>query len=201
MTTQRRTPTGTISIGNTGFWYLADGVTHPTTSNAHLQVDDPIGSPDDDATYLRAWTGVFETIAVSYVAFNITASAIQDVSIHTRHRISSTGYTSRPGLKTTNTVFSNGTPCNATSWYDQTDVFTTNPDTGAAWTEAQVEGRDTNNNFLGTAFRHSTNATYNYDVTQQYVEVNFTGTDDDGGGGGTPSASIPAMVANMGRMP
>jgi hypothetical protein len=134
MATQDRLPTG---IGNQTNW------TSSTGSAKYLDVDDAIGAPDDATSYLyRADSGAAQQF--TYTAFDITASAVAYVRVTARVQRTATGDCNSQGrlrISATNYITGSASAL-TTSWTDYTYDSLTNPASGAAWTEAEVEGTD-----------------------------------------------------------
>lgn len=136
MATQDRQPTAT---GTANAWALGAGADKVDA------VDDPIGTPDDDTTYISETTAL-DAQGYTFPVFSLGAVAsIEKVSVHTRVRttVAGTG-TFRPRLRVNGTVYG-GTDVNPTdSYVDRVEDWVTNPDTGAAWVQADLEGTGLN---------------------------------------------------------
>ena len=133
MATQSRVPTGDG----------ADLTLLPLGAGSHyVEVDDPVGTPDDNTSYVQLpATGSYGTDeSFTFAAFSITSSAITSLVI--TFRAKETGGTRTVG----SLLWVNGTRYRAsrqdltTSYADYTQTYLTNPNTGAAWTEDNIEG-------------------------------------------------------------
>jgi hypothetical protein len=145
----------------------------PTT--AYDKVDDPIGSPDDDTTYI--YLTATGRCLFTYPAFSVPAgAAISRVSVFYRHKQAGNGGnniasalkiggsyydTIDPGINTTKNVWNNRT-------YD----YPTNPKTGVAWTADDVNGVGANG--LQQFGVYSSDVSPNPYVTAVYIEVAYT---------------------------
>lgn len=174
MATQSRLPTGS---GVTASWTSSSGT-------AHLDVDDPIGTPDEDSSFISAAAGASHHF--TFTAFAITSSAVAKVSVTGRAKINSGAVTFRPYVVTGTTIRIGATHSPTTSYADFTTDFLTNPAHGGAWTEDEVEGASgTAANNL-TAFGPNVTGIAGAEeirVTQIYSTVDYTAA---GGGGAKP---------------
>lgn len=124
MPTQQRTPTG-------------DGVLSewdPPT-NDYLEVDDPIGAPDDATTFISSSTVGADDLFV-FGAFTVPAGSAE-ITIVVRWRARITGAGSgaiRPSLRVNGTVYYGTSQSLTTSWVDYSASWSTNPGTGVPWT-------------------------------------------------------------------
>src|SRR4030042_1961229 len=163
---QQNVPTGDISVT----W----DIIFPTTPTTHYdKVDDPIGSHDGDSTYIQNAT-VNEYDIFGFSAFSIPSDSTGiSVTVHVIARRASSGTNNvRPGLRVNASNYS-GTGCNPVSSYaDCSYTWTTNPNTSAAWTVADINGTDSAplQGFGVT----STDVSPNPRVTQVYIEVTYT---------------------------
>lgn len=182
MTTQNRYPTGDV---NTTFSCSAG-------TDRYALVDES-GSPDT-SDYIYQSTGT-TTQQFSKGAHNITASAIAKVSCtaYWRNTHATNGYIGRV------VIWVNGTQRSSSSrtipaggaWETYAYDWLTNPGTGSAWTEEQVENRAVSNNLTDLGVIHFTNAAWTMEVAQHYTTVDFTGTDDDAPAAGPSPAIFP----------
>lgn len=171
MAVQQRIPTGDNALSNLVF---SSGTT------AYNLVDDPVGTPDDESTYVEASDAASGYAILNYSAFAITSSAVSKVSIFTRARRTGTvGYpTARAYLyfKDGGNNYVNGGSY-LTAFTSITLDWLTNPVTGAAWTEQQVEGGGTTSQALDTKFRTNVARAGSGNVarlTQTYIEATYT---------------------------
>lgn len=168
--TQQRLPTGDGDVSGT--WTVTPS--SPTTR--YDKVDDPIGSPDDNTTYIVG-TVVGRSL-FTYSAFSVPSNAtITNLTLTYRHRdqvstgtnnirsslkVNGTYYTTDPGINANNSL---------TVWAYRSYAWTTNPDTGAAWTVADING--TGSNPLQQWGVYTSDATPDVAVTQVYATVNY----------------------------
>jgi hypothetical protein len=135
MATQTRVPTG---AGDTNNYSFASG-----GSDHYLEVDDPVGTPDDSTTYVSAVAVNGRIELFTFAAFSISSSAIASVAVKSRmQRIGSN--TAAHRLKVNGTVYVGASASPGLSWADASETWLTNPDTGIGWTEADVEGTGAN---------------------------------------------------------
>lgn len=160
----------------------------PTGDNTHLnwtalgggtffsEVDDPVGANDGDTTYDSAPAATTDPLDCTKAAFAIPNGAtIQSVEVVVVAKMTAGTGQIRPyillaGIQGDPAGFTNIT----TSYVAYTATWTTNPDTGLAWTEADVEGTGPNplgnriivfpGNLVGGSIR----------VTQMYIAANYT---------------------------
>lgn len=131
MATQTRVPTG---VGAADTW------TSSVPGNKWEDVDEGVATPDDDTTYIFKQDSA-GTQRWTFTAFAITSSAVASVAVVHRTKRSAAGAVSTDGRITVNaTEYNSADTVLTTSYADITDTWATNPDTGAAWTEADVEG-------------------------------------------------------------
>ena len=150
----------------------SDHSTPVGAATIHECLDDPQGSPDDEATRVNmAWGAGAPYLRCGFTT--ITVGAVNSVTAHFRSR--RTGDT--PIIKTF--VRINGTRyfgpnenANA-AWTDYSKTWNLNPDTSVAWTQADI-------NALELGLLQNPNAA-GTDHTQLYAAIDFT--PPDGGGG------------------
>jgi len=164
MATYQRLPIGDSSIQ----WSRSAGVYN------FALVADPIGSPDDDTTYTYASTGFYKDY-FDFLPFNVpSGSSITSVRLRARFRLSTAGGNNHVrGILKVNNVTYNSNPEDV--WYgayqDETWTWTTNPNTGSAWTVDDVNGIGSNP--LQT-FGYECLTLQTLLCTQVYIEVIFT---------------------------
>lgn len=161
------TSNGTLS----GTWTV-----YPTSPTTRWdKVDDPVGTPDDATSYIRA-TAVGLSL-FGYPAFNVpTGSTINDLTIYYRHYRSGTSSSNirsalRVGGTNYNTTDPGVTPTNG-SWNTASYSWTQNPKTSAAWTAEQINGTAGTNQLQEWGVYAGT-ITTNPRVTQVYAIVNY----------------------------
>lgn len=167
--TQDRLPTGDSSGSNT--W------TASSAGSKFEDVDDPIGTPDDDTTYISiAESGGAQQFTFS--AFDIPNGAtINSVSVLFRCKSPNGGdVTLRPRVRVGGTDNGHSPLTMTTSYANYTRSFTTNPVTTVAWTEADVEGTGANPlQEFGVTDSGSISAGESVQCTQIYATVDYTG--------------------------
>ena len=110
-------------------------------------VDDPIGNPDDDATYTYASTGYYKDY-FGFLVFNVPAgSEITNITLRERFKLYTAGGTSHMrGLIKVNgaTYYSSAEDAWYGAYKDEVWTWTTNPNTGQSWTVDDVNGVGSN---------------------------------------------------------
>ncbi len=143
----------------------------PLGGSHYENVDDAIGSPDDDTSYVYTSTdGALDNY--DSPPFVLTgAIEIASVQQVVRAKLTTGSGSIRPFI-IVNGSATPGTPQAVTSsWVTYTETWTTNPDTGLPWTQADVEG--TGPNPLGNRFGFSAyGLSGTMRVTQTYLVVN-----------------------------
>lgn len=173
MASQDRVPTG---LGFHQGWSLGAG------SDKVDAVDDPIGTPDDDTSYIVKADGE-STETFTFTAFAIPdGSTIDDLTITIRTKEEAGGVGIRQALRIDGITYGGSSQFPTGSYADFTFVNTTNPDTGIAWTEADIEGTGTDELQQFGCRNTFTGAGEEVRVTQVYATVNYT---EAGGGGRT----------------
>ncbi len=175
--TQTAYPTGDNSA--TGTWTLV-----PASPTTRWDKVDEVTA--DDATSYIAGTAVGNAL-FNLGAFTVpVGSTITDLTVYYRHekttntacnigasiRVNGINYIVDPGVN----------PVNGT-WTTSSYAYTTNPNTGAAWTVADING--TGANPLQAFGVNSTDVAPNPYVTQVYAVVTYT-----------PPAAVPSVVHN-----
>jgi hypothetical protein len=135
-----------------------------------VEVDDPVGSPDDDTSYVSE-TGAFQRQLFTFSAFSISSSAIAFIRIFTRAKYVGSSGIIRTRLVVGGNEYSSGNNTLTASYTDFANDFLTNPDTAAAWTEADVEGTGSNP-IQEIGLRHQ--AGDELRCTQEYILVDYT---------------------------
>ncbi len=138
--------------------------------SAYAAVSDLVA--DDDSTYVYA-TGQYNTQSDTYAAITPAlpgGAVIDSVSMTTRARKTSTGTTQQlqnyAYIGTTYYGAGAWTLPDDTSYHNRTDIWVTNPSTGAAWTEAGV-------NSAQFAFQKMDAVASAIRVTQTYITVSY----------------------------
>jgi hypothetical protein len=133
MATQDRQPTGDSATDN--------GFTASSGGSKFSDVDDTIGSPDDDTTYIVK-VGANASQSFTFSAFSIGQPAtINKLSITLRVKRVNTSLNINTRLKVNGTVYDFGAgTVPGTTYGTRTEDWTTNPETGAAWAQEDIEG-------------------------------------------------------------
>jgi len=143
-------------------------------SPAYPMVDDPVGSPDDDTTYIYKQDSIGANI-FGFTDFDITSSTITKVSLFHRSRQVNPAVVDLRSRLQVNGVNYDGTQNSMTDSYaEYTDDWLTNPNTSLDWVEADVEGVGSN---PIEAFRHDAiniSAGEEVRMTQAYISVTYT---------------------------
>lgn len=164
MATQQRFPTGNGATAN----WDANGA-----ATVWECVDE--ASPDDDTTY-GSKTAAFARHAFTFTAFAITSSAITSITLYGRGRctVADGGCEFSLGINVNGTWYPGSAVPMTTTYADApyTRTLLTNPDTGIAWVEADVEGTGSNP-IQSMEHRFSSNSSEGR-CTQTSIEVNYT---------------------------
>lgn len=162
MATLRRLPIGDPAIA----WSRSAGAYN------FALVDDPVGSPDDDATYTYASTAWAKDY-FDFLTFGVPEGAtITNIKLYERFKLATAGGTQHMrGLIKVDGVTHYGSIEDA--WYgaykDEVWTWTTNPETGQPWTVNDVNG-------VGSkplqAFGYECLTIQTLRCTQAYIEVN-----------------------------
>jgi len=175
MATQITRPTG----GGGGGWTPSSG------SDDWLMVDEVIA--DEDSTYIESDGG--NNCYFTYPAFSITSSTITGLQTHLRSRLTSGAGNVVHKLQVNSSFYTGNTESQTTSYADYSHTYATNPDTGVAWLEADIEG--TGSNPLEAAgFKDSgVFSPETLRVTQAWLVADYTVT-----GGTDVTATTDALV-------
>lgn len=170
----QQVPTGDDAV--TGTWNIYPA--SPTTY--YDKVEDAIGTPDDDATYI--YCTAKGRITFTFSAFSIPSNAtITNVNIYFRHKkIANGGANIGTVIKVGGNYYLSTGAVNPTrdTWVTSNSIglvateWTTNPKTAVAWTVDDVNGIGANALEAFGVNRTGTNQTPY--CTQVYAEVNYT---------------------------
>jgi hypothetical protein len=174
--TETRVPTGSVS----SVWQVGAG------SDRVDAVDDPVGSPDDDTTYVFDDAGG-QRQRWSFSVFTVPGgSTVDNVIVTGRCRYTGTAGDVILGMRNeTDTGTSENFPADystlITTYANYTRTFTLNPWTAGAWTVNQVNGEGSTANRLANMSLRSGGLTASaVRCTQVYLTVTYTAA-----GGGT----------------
>ena len=166
MSTQTiRLPTGTVS---SDFWTSSTG---KAPANYYQDVDDPVGTPDDDLSYVSTMT------SPSKVLFSFENPGIPSSSTIHFVRVFLRGYTAvasylYPHVKVGGNEYTSGAGLEPENyWGDFTNDWLTNPKTGSPWTVDDVNGIGSN---ALEAFGVSATGFIQRYVTQCYLVIDYT---------------------------
>ena len=193
MTTVNLLPS--VADGNYSGFSISGGAAH------YVLVDDPVGIPDDIATWIGAGEANRDSFSFAGAALPVGAT-VNSIKVHLRWLADSTVAWDNfvPFFRTGATDYDNANEkfTNVTSWVDFTHddwKYLTDPSTGLAWTRATVNGNmEWGLKCIAVDFQF----TY---ITQKYLEVDFT----EAGAGWTgeiigvtnPSEILGIAVANI----
>lgn len=109
----------------------------PNDANNYLHIDDPVGSPDDDTTYL------IRTSTYALDLYNVPNQSlsgdISNVTVYARTKyLMDMGACFKIAVKIGGTVYYSAEKYPGGSWTNDSNVWTTNPNTSAAWTWANI---------------------------------------------------------------
>lgn len=188
MTTQDRVPTGD------------DGGTTWETVGADTEweaIDDPVGTPDNDTTYLSQTNGNQTTPVFSFTAFSINSIAIAKVIVTFRSRhLTGNATTLATRTKVNGFPYAGANQAQVDTYENYTEELLTNPDTGLAWVEADVEGTGANPLEAFAVRNGGTGAGEEVRCTQGYITVDYT----PAAAGGGILARHPALRQPLLRM-
>jgi RHS repeat-associated protein len=154
---------------------------YPTSGSHFEKVDDTPGSPDDNSTYVKSTNSSYQRDF--YNLTNHTGSGIINyIEIKYRFASSSGSYTAylKPTIKTGGMVYE-GTEVTrqSTSYIDGSYRWTVNPNTGSAWTWAELDSLQ-----AGISLHKGTSGEAR--CTQVYIKVNYS-----------PDSTPPAAITNL----
>lgn len=166
MSTQTWLPAGDSSARNA--WTALGG------GSKYVEVDDAVGSPDDNSTYVSSATEDAEQ-AFTLPSRSLSVASISNVTITARFKRNPSEY---PGCQISalvgGTAYRNSavTPDSGGTWQDFTYSMDTNPKSGAAWTQNDVNGSGANAlTEIGVRLTAQSVTLY---CTQIYVTVTYT---------------------------
>ena len=129
MAIQNRVPTSDVAGGG---WVALGG------GDSYVEVDDPVGTPDDDTTYIYS-TSTTAVEYFEYLDFVITSSAIASITVYGRAKyIGSGDYRFR--VQVNGVIYTGSIHTLTASYANYSTQWLTNPNTGLAWVETDVEG-------------------------------------------------------------
>ena len=147
-------PTSTEDLSPNG---VGDEININTVSpsEAHWQaVADPVGSPDDDTSYVQVSSTAcgFERDLYAIADHSVGSGTINSVTVYARMK--ETPYTGAHGeisIKTEGTPYNTSAYTLTGSWANYSNTWATNPETGFAWTWAEVNALQAGVNLYGFA--------------------------------------------------
>lgn len=139
---------------------------YPTTPSTHYdKVDDPVGTPDDDSTYVyTAADGVLRKDVYGHTTLSVGTNKIAGVAVVVRY----IGYGVQAGVRIGATDYLSSVLATRTTWGTVTAIsWKKNPATGNDWTEADV-----NNAYIVVAIQTPSGQTAGK-ITQVYLVVYY----------------------------
>ena len=119
-------------------------VTTNWNTGTYADVDDPVGSPDDDTTYAEH-SGSNQNLDLETANPTLTdAGSVNSVSVFSRSKYVTTAGKTRCLLYVNGTRYQGSAQTLSTSYQNFTDIFNTNPDTSSAWLVADARGVGSN---------------------------------------------------------
>ena len=140
----------------------------PAAGPHYQKVDDPVGSPDEDATLVGAGEDGYRD-SYAFQDLNQPGATINSVKITVRIKKDRAKQHDNLCIfyRKAGTNYDNPTTIEPTTGYANYEwTYTTNPATGSAWTPSEIDGMEWGIKFVAT------NWGYFY-VTQIYVTVNY----------------------------
>ncbi len=159
------------------------GIQTVTGASTHWEAVDDTGTGDDGTTTVEHNTdNAYARDLYTVQDSAINSGTINSVKIHIKHE--GTSAYSRTILKTNGTVYESGnlTTSGDDVWAYNSTTYTTNPQTGSAWTWSEV-------NAMQIGVGNFRSPTQQGRTTQVYAEVDY----DGGGGGGVNSGFLNFM--------
>jgi len=120
---------------------------------------------DDDATYVERASNSYRTDVYSLANTGVGSGTIDSVVVHCRTRKTKNNGNVQPTLYVSSTEYNGTARSLTTSYVDYSQVWSTNPNTGSAWTWTEI-----NNLQAGVRMRGQNNSFPAY-CTQVWVEV------------------------------
>lgn len=161
MAQQNRLPTGD---GASTQWT-------PNTGTRWEACDDPIGSPDNDTTYISSASPNQRNL-FTFTAFSFSSDSVNNVALKFRARLNPIGAgTMRAVLRVNGTDYFVSQAL-TNSYADYTATWTTNPNTGNTWLEADVFGTGSNP-LQQFGVDSNTGAHPEFRATQAYLVADF----------------------------
>lgn len=166
MATQDRLPTGD-SATNDNWTALGGG-------SKFSEVDDPVGTPDEDTSYINKSGAGAAPQDFTFTAFDISSSAIASITVTLRTRVAAGVVSTIVRIKVNGTAYTTGSIATSGSYTNKTNTWLTNPNTGVDWTEADVEGTGANPLQEFGVSSGSQGAGEEIRCTQAYITVDYT---------------------------
>lgn len=135
MTDINRLPTSNVLV--TGWTNQAGAAA------SYTQVDEAIGSPNDDTDYIQGGAQTEVNAVFGYSAFNVPAGSTDiSLTLHARMKEEAGGYTvtGKGTVKVSNTLYNSSGSSLTTGWGDYSFAFANNPVTNATWTVSEING-------------------------------------------------------------
>ena len=157
---------------------LATGIPYNNFSvypsgDTYAAIDDPVGNPDDDTTYIYT-SDQYSIQRFTFNAISITPTSINSVKIFYRAKKTSANETTLKGvLYVEGTDYYETNPVTLTTDYQDftTTEWLTNPKSGVAWTEEDIEASGGTNRL--TRFGLYKPSGNEMRCTQIYMIVNY----------------------------
>lgn len=171
--------------------------TRSTGTQNFANVDDPIGSPDDNDYNYRADTNATDQFTfTAYVLANVVSVYNCTTQIRVKQLL---GAAKARTAATVNGTLYTGSTVGDANWNNFTTIRTTNPDTSAAWVPADVKGTGANP-LQKFGYRANLSAGQTVGVSQcfhscTFEEIEFKSVTDSGSG--TDTVSAPTVSARL----
>lgn len=163
-----------------------------TTGSQFLCVDDPVGAPDEDTTFIFRTTNGSQDLITGAPSVPVGAT-VNSITVTARAAIPSGSFELAVRIRVDTTIFTDATPTtfSVATYADTSNVWSVNPVTTAAWTVAEVNRTAGSNNLTEIGVTATGLSSETARVTQVYLTVDYTPA---AGGGGWSQGSQQLLI-------